>query len=223
VNEHDYEPVRGLPGLLPRGESVLWQGAPDWRSLAWRAFLGGPVALYFAAIMAWRFLDHMAAGTPLREAAIHTLWLGLVGVVALAIIGVMGWATARSTVYTLTSKRLVIRSGVALTLSVNVPFRKVASAELKPLGGGRGDISLKIGGGDKFSYVLLWPNIRPWRIGRPEPTMRSVPDAQTVAAMLTDALRAFEAEEGMDFGKTPSAATSPQPARRAAGSAVPAE
>jgi hypothetical protein len=117
----------------------------------------------------------------------------------------------------------VIRSGVALTLSVNVPFRKVASAELKPLGGGRGDISLKIGGGDKFSYVLLWPNIRPWRIGRPEPTMRSVPDAQNVAAMLTDALRAFEAEEGMDFGKTPSAATAPQPARRAAGPAVPAE
>ncbi|MEM9764435.1 MAG: PH domain-containing protein, partial [Pseudomonadota bacterium] len=24
------EPVRGLPALLPKGERILWQGAPSW-------------------------------------------------------------------------------------------------------------------------------------------------------------------------------------------------
>ena len=33
MSEYDHEPVRGLPGVLPSGEALLWQGAPEWRSL----------------------------------------------------------------------------------------------------------------------------------------------------------------------------------------------
>ena len=29
----DFEPVPGLPAPLPAGETLLWQGAPDWRDL----------------------------------------------------------------------------------------------------------------------------------------------------------------------------------------------
>jgi hypothetical protein len=225
VNEHEYEPVRGLPGLLPHGEKLLWQGTPDWRSLARRAFLGGPVAAYFAAITIWRFVDHIANGVALREATIHALWLALVGAVALGVIALMAWATAKSTVYTLTTRRLVIRSGVALTLSVNVPFRKVAGAEMRPLSGGHGDISLKLGGCDRFSYLMLWPNVRPWRISNPEPTLRALPNAAEVAAQLTEALRRYEAEHGMDFAASAAsdASPAPRPTRAPAQSAIPAE
>jgi hypothetical protein len=227
VNEHDYEPVRGLPGLLPKGEHVLWQGAPDWLSLARRAFLGGPVAIYFLLLMLWRFGDHMVAGTPIREAVIHALWLGLVGVVFWVVIGLMAWATAKSTVYTITNRRLVIRSGVALTLSINVPFKRVASAELKPLGGDRGDIHLRIGGGDKFSYLMLWPHIRPWALKNPEPTLRCLPQAQGVAVLLADALKRYEREHGMELAgaESPSgpAKSIERPLRLGATGVVPAE
>lgn len=231
MREHDYEPVRGLPGLLPPGERILWQGAPDWASLARRAFLGGPVAVYFLAIMLWRLADHMVVGTPVREAVIHALWLGLVGVLALVVISLMAWATARSTVYTITDRRLVIRSGVALSLSINVPFRRVASAELRPLGGDRGDIHLKIGGGDRFSYLLLWPHIRPWALSRPEPTLRCLPRAQETATLLAEALRRYEAEHGMDLAAEPVDAppsramrpARPAPSHGPTGGAVPAE
>ena len=212
---HDFEPVRGLPGLLPRGERVLWQGAPDWAALAWRAFLGGPIALYFGLLMAWRLADHMMSGTPLREAVIHTVWLGLVGLVALAVVGVMAWATARSTIYTITNRRVVIRSGVALTLSLNVPFKKVAAANLQKHGRRLGDLSLQMGGKDQFSYLMLWPHIRPWMMSKPEPTLRCLPDAESVARTLAEALVAYEAQVGMDLEEQ----TAPTPAKAGAASA----
>ena len=32
--EHEFEAALGLPEPLPRGERLLWQGAPDWRVMA---------------------------------------------------------------------------------------------------------------------------------------------------------------------------------------------
>ena len=51
--EHEYEPIRGLPGQLPPGETITWQGAPEWRALARRAFGTRIVAGYFAVLAAW--------------------------------------------------------------------------------------------------------------------------------------------------------------------------
>jgi hypothetical protein len=36
--DFDFEPVPGLPAELPAGETMIWQGRPQWRSLAVRAF-----------------------------------------------------------------------------------------------------------------------------------------------------------------------------------------
>ena len=30
-DDFDFEPVRGLPQVLPEGERLLWQGAPRWQ------------------------------------------------------------------------------------------------------------------------------------------------------------------------------------------------
>ena len=53
MTEYDNEPIRGLPGLLPAGETILWQGAPDWRALARTAFRTRLVAGYFGMLAAW--------------------------------------------------------------------------------------------------------------------------------------------------------------------------
>lgn len=192
MSEHEYEPIRGLPGLLPRGERLIWQGAPDWKVLARRTYLGDAVAVYFAAIMLWRLVAGLAAGDGVVASVTYMLWLVPVAAVALGIIAALAWATARTTVYTITSRRVVMRIGVALSITINVPFARLVSADLKALPRGCGDIALGIGGSDRFAYLALWPHARPWRFGRPQPMMRAVPDAARVATTLAEAVASFQ-------------------------------
>jgi hypothetical protein len=223
VSEHHFEPVRGLPGLLPPGERVLWQGAPDWRVLARKAFLGDVVAVYFAALIAWRFAEGLAHGVaPLTAAGVASTLLPPF-LLALGVIALLAWATARATVYTITTRRVVLRIGVAFTLSVNVPFRTVVSAAVKLGPGGRGDIALSTGGAATFRWLLLWPHARPWRFARPEPALRAVPEAAKVAAILADAIAACQAEHGLIADATPVAAPRPAFAPPARPSVLPAE
>ena len=53
MNEHEVEPIRGLPELLPQGERILWQGAPAWKPLALRALHVRAVLAYFALLFVW--------------------------------------------------------------------------------------------------------------------------------------------------------------------------
>ncbi len=216
ADDFAFEPVKGLPGLLPKGEKVLWRGRPAWLGLARGAYFGDWVAIYFAALVAWRVGDGLAAGAPGWELAIHAAWLALVGFVALAVIAAGAWFSARGTVYTITNRRVVLRIGAALTVTLNVPFRQVASAALRPVAGGGGDIALTIGGEGRFAFLLLWPHARPWRFARPEPMLRALPDAQAAATVLADALRTFQAEHGV--AAVPHATLTPtsRPVRHAA-------
>ena len=50
THEHEWEAAPGLPSALPAGERVVWQGAPNWRSLAIHAFHVPKVAMYFSLI-----------------------------------------------------------------------------------------------------------------------------------------------------------------------------
>ena len=51
-----------LPEPLPAGESVLWQGRPEWRGLALRAFHVRMVAIYFALLAVWRVASGLMDG-----------------------------------------------------------------------------------------------------------------------------------------------------------------
>ncbi|WP_232824387.1 hypothetical protein [Blastomonas sp. UPD001] len=62
ITEYDEEPVRGLPGELPQGETLLWQGSPDWRLLARSAFFTRIVGLYFAALVALAIYNGSTGG-----------------------------------------------------------------------------------------------------------------------------------------------------------------
>jgi hypothetical protein len=184
------EALRGLPAPLPPGEELLWQGAPSWRALAVEALHVRKVAVYFGLLAAWRVLAARADGESLASAAASVAFLLALGAGAIALLGGFAWLVQRTTVYSVTNRRVVMRIGVALPLTLNIPFRIVGSAGLRLRRDGTGDIPLELTGDGKIAYLALWPHARPWRVKRPEPMMRAVPGAEAVAQLLARELAA---------------------------------
>ena len=182
--EHDDEEVRGLPGRLPKGEALLWQGAPEWRRLARNAFHTHLVAVYFGVVLAWAVIDGLVPGGVASPAGIVTT--AALGAVALGLLYLLAWLAARTTVYSITSKRVVLRTGIALSKCVNLPFNVIADANLSANSDGTGDIALALNA-KGLSYAVMWPHVRPWRLAKPEPMLRALPDAARVARLLADA------------------------------------
>lgn len=191
MNEHEFEPVRGLPGPLPPGETVLWQGSPRPAALARRLFHLVPLAIYFAVLAAWSGIlaASSAPDAPVAVAVGGPVAMGLVAIVLLAALAAL---MARTTVYTVTSRRLVLRIGVVLSITFNIPFGVVASAGLRRYRDGTGDLPITLAGSDRIAYLHLWPHARPWRFARPEPMLRCVPDADRVASILAEAILASQ-------------------------------
>ncbi len=188
-NEHAGEPIRGLPGHLPAGEHILWQGSPDWRTLARTAMKAHWVALYFGGLTTWNLVNGLIMARPLEQIAVTAVFSMLAGAVCVGLLVLYAWLNARTTVYTMTNKRFVLRHGVALSKCFNIPYPTIASAQLKVDAKGVGDIPLALGGGAKIAYPHLWPHARPWRIVSPEPMMRALPDAAAVAERLSTQLQ----------------------------------
>ena len=202
MREHDDEPIRGLPEALPAGERILWQGAPEWHALARRALHLWKVALYCIILLAWNATAAVMGGATIGDAFVHTMWILPLPMLAVGILAVLGWLYARTTVYTLTNRRLVIRSGVALPMAVNLPFSTIKSASLKTYGDGTGDIPFVLAGDDRVAYAQLWPNVRPWHFNTPQPMLRAVPDATNVAQIVGRALADYASEHGLPAATT---------------------
>lgn len=177
--EYESEPVRGLPERLPVGEHILWQGAPDWRRLARDAFKTRWIAAYFAALVLWALADGTTAGLAMTA---------VVALIGLCLLHGLAWLSARTTVYTITSKRVVLRFGMALPKCVNLPMTAIGSADVKLNADGSGDIPLSLCQPHRLGYAQFWPHVRPWKIGAPQPMLRSIPEAGAVARLLGDAL-----------------------------------
>lgn len=182
LTEYDDEPVRGLPGELPEGETLIWQGSPEWRLLARSAFFTRIVGLYFAILVALAIANGSTTGV------IATIIAGAVGI---GLLMLYAWAVARTTVYTLTSRRVVLRIGVALNMCINLPLAKIGGANLRPLGPVEGDLALQLIGPHKLGYLVLWPHARPWKLGNPQPMLRALPDAAVVGERLARAVAAI--------------------------------
>lgn len=186
-HEHEFEAERGLPEALPAGEKLLWQGSPDWRVLARRAFHLRKLALYFAVLVLLRAAFVFDDSGSIVAALRATLGPLALAAIALGLVGLMAWLSARSTVYTLTDRRVVMRIGIVLTLTFNIPYKRIAAAGLHLDADGRGDLPLTLLPPDRIALLHLWPHARPWRVSRPEPMLRCVPDAAGVARLLTQA------------------------------------
>jgi hypothetical protein len=189
MSEHDFEAVRGLPGQLPEGERILWQGAPRWTTLAQQAFHVRAVAAYFAAMFAWRLAASATAGQSLPAVLRSILLVSPIPILTVAALAGMAWLYSRTTVYTITNKRVVIRFGVALPKAFNIPFTIVESAAVKTLADGAGDLALTLKAGNKIAFAHLWPNARPWRLAVPEPTFRALGNVQAAVTVLTSAMK----------------------------------
>ncbi len=184
------EPVRGLPARLPKGEQLLWQGEPNWKVLALRTFHARKIAIYFGLLIVWDVLSTLYDGQSLSDQGMPLLQLTGLGAAAIGIICLFCYAVSRTTVYTITSKRLVIRAGIALPKTINIPFVRIASAGVRVNPDGSGNVLLTPLADDKIAYLLLWPHVQAWNLSHAQPMLRAVTDAAAVARVLGDALAA---------------------------------
>ena len=184
-HEHEFEPQYGLPERLPAGETILWQGTPDFVTLAGRVFHIQKLALYFAVLMASMVVPLLWQGAGVMAALVSLKWLGPLAVLGLGSVALLAWMTARTSVYTLTDKRVVMRVGIVLTVTFNLPLKSLSGAALRRHQDGFGDITLTLSGRDRIAWLQLWPSVRPWRFNRPEPMLRGVADAERVAEQLS--------------------------------------
>jgi hypothetical protein len=223
ILEHEDEPAPGLPERLPAGEEVLWQGAPLWRPLARRAFHVRAVALYILALAAWGAASAAAEGAGAGTLALDALWLALVASVPVGTLLAVSVLAARSTLYTVTDRRVVLRVGVALPMAVNIPLEAVQSAGLRRCKDGTGDIVLSLMPSHRASFVALWPHVRPWRFSKPEPLLIGLPDGEAAARALAAALAASAAAEEPARAAPAPPPARPRPAVDAPAEAAPAE
>jgi hypothetical protein len=107
----------------------------------------------------------------------------------------VGRHMARQTVYTITSKRVVMRFGLAMPMAINIPFTRIDGARLKLNADGSGDIPLKLAQGRKLAFLALWPYARPFKFFNAEPMLRAIPNAQKVAELLGQQLAASAAAQ----------------------------
>ncbi len=220
MSESDFLPegtLRGMPGPLPAGERILWRGAPTWRGVLAQVFHVRPVVAWFAGTAT---LFGIAAAA--QDGAVSALGVAaptlLIGAGGIALLTLLAWLVHRTTVYTITDRRVVLHVGIALPITLNLPHAHIAGAGLHLFPDGSGDIPLQLPPGERIAYLHLWPHARPWRVSRPEPMLRSVPDARAVADILAGALAAQgpRVAEGVSVVPTERPRAAPQPGRLAA-------
>ena len=183
------EPVKGLPERPPEGERILWQGRPQAWALTWQALSLPWAAGYFAALAVWRFgslIDAMPAGAALAAASPFLL----LGAVVCLLLFLVGMVQSRATVYTITNRRVAMRIGAALTVTLNLPFSQIRTAALDLRRGGTGTIALDLMGETRLSYLVCWPHVRPWHLRLTMPALRCIPEAARVAQILSEAAEA---------------------------------
>jgi len=187
-HEHEFEPQHGLPEVLPPDEKLLWQGSPDWRAMAVEVFHVRKLALYFALMLALRAGFVLADGGGVMAVLSGWVWMAPLALTGLAIVLALARLCARTTAYSITNKRVVMRIGIVLTVTFNIPFKRIDAAGLLLHGKqGHGDLPLTVAGRDRIPILQLWPHARAWHIAQPQPTLRCVADAAQVGQLLSQA------------------------------------
>ena len=187
VREHNNEPVLGLPETLPTGEKLLWQGSPDFLLLARRVLHINKIIAWFIVMGVWRTTAHWQAT---GEWMFGLLWTPVLALLlCLSLLLMMAWLYARTTVYSITSQRVTMRFGLAVPITMNSPFTKIAIASTRSYSADRGNIALKTVSGARVSHLVLWPNVRPWHWLAPQPMLCCISDFTRAAQQLNHAVK----------------------------------
>ena len=184
-----FEPIRGLPERPPEGEVILWQGQPNWLRLTVDSLNLWWVLAYFIFLFVWRLIS-VSDLMPIDQALLVSFpFLALALIVALLLL-LVGFIQAKATVYTITNKRIVMRIGAALTLTLNLPFTEIENAAIASTSKNFGRIAIDTKRDAKFSFLVLWPHVRAWHFKKPQPSLRCIPNATEVAEILANAAKA---------------------------------
>lgn len=185
-DDFKFEPIHGLPEELPADEHIIWQGAPRPMQLAREAWKLNWVLGYFVVLAIWR-VGVSSTTVSLTEAMGHGIPLLLAGALTCLILYGMAHVQARSTVYTLTNKRVAMRIGAALTMTLNLPYVCIGNAHLAQRKNGTGTLAFETMGDTRISYLMTWPHTRPWHLSHCQPAFRAIPDAARVAQLFAEA------------------------------------
>lgn len=196
IKEYTPIKIRELPGPLPEGEELLWQGSPSSLETARRVLHLGAVTFYFALLMGWRIFSDIREAKDGLDIFLNSIPLLLAALLALSILGLLSWLIARTTVYSMTTHRLFMQIGVALPMTVNIPFNKIKSADVLQGTNKAGDIALSVENLRRPSYVHFWPHVRAWSFRNPQPAMRALEDVDEVAILFSKALHAAAGQPG---------------------------
>jgi hypothetical protein len=186
MREYDNEPVPGLPERLPKGERIIWQGSPRWQSLTRQIFHPVSVTVYYGVLATWFFLAALYDGRPFSEAVSYIGYTAIVAGISIGLLCALGFVMSRTTMYTITNRRIVMRFGVAFPMAVNLPFSSIESADLKLWADGSGNVPLRLTGDGRLAYLHMWPHVRPGRYREAEPMLRAMPNAQAVSQVLAE-------------------------------------
>ncbi|MFK7964567.1 MAG: photosynthetic complex putative assembly protein PuhB [Burkholderiaceae bacterium] len=189
ITEHGLEKIPGVPADLPPGEFIIWRGQPMRQSVTRHALHTRKVALYFGLLAAWGAFTSWTDGLSLGQGVAAVSWTLLLGISALALLKLIGWGVAKTTYYTLTNKRVILRIGITLPVTMNIPFKVIEAVAMRERENGRGDIVLTLSPQHRIAYALLWPHAKPWHLTNPEPMLRSLEDVRSVGEVFQTALQ----------------------------------
>ena len=181
MTEYEDEPVEGLPDYLPEGETMVWRGRPTVAAMARRVFFIPHLALYFGLLIAGHTVYRLMEGVSGVQVMGTFVWQAGLAATVLVLLAWLARSYAASVVYTLTSERLVIRSGVALPMMVNIPIEQITAADMRVYRDGTGDIVLTPVADRKLHWVLLWPNVSAWYSRPIRPLLRGLAEPHRAA------------------------------------------
>ena len=185
-DDFNFEPIPGLPEKLPVGEEILWQGRPTFLRLAWHSF----GIIWITAYVLLAIISHLIQSIlGLHEHSFLPVFsfyfLNWAGVSL--ILSVLAYFQIRSTIYTITNKRVVLRIGAALPITFNIPFKQISSVGVRTYGK-TGSIALALSGSNKISYISCWPHARPWCFAKPEPSLIFLENIDVTSQILRNAM-----------------------------------
>jgi len=191
------EPIPGLPEELPEGETVLWQGKPVALAFTINTFRLRWVAVYVAVFLTWRLTNAATTDAGITQGMVLETLLTATAFTlgGVAIFLVLGAQMARSTIYTLTNRRLVMRYGVGFRKYINLPLSRITGASLKAHGGNTGSIAIETDRAHPLPYFHLWPHARPFRFVHASPMFRAIPDPEEFARLLATTMKEAEPEK----------------------------
>ncbi|MBU4527855.1 MAG: PH domain-containing protein [Hoeflea sp.] len=201
--EHDYEPVPGLPARLPEGEYILWQGAPSSAAVSRHVLKTRWIAGYFAVLVAWNISAGLYDGRQPSEILFSSGALAILSTIGIGLMEAFAWGVQKTTLYTITNKRIVMRIGVALSATFNLPFTRIVSADMREGKNGVGDIALTLLPGDRLSWLVFWPHVRGFRKGALMPQMICLKDVAIAGNVLAAALASTRTPENAARLATP--------------------